>query len=32
MIDDVLAFLREAEQNGIASYHISSFFELGIYE
>lgn len=26
-VDDVLAFLREAEQKGIKSYHISSFLD-----
>lgn len=26
-MDDVLAFLREAERKGIKSYHISSFLD-----
>ena len=26
-VDDVLAFLREAERKGIKSYHISSFLD-----
>ena len=28
-VDDVLAFLREAERKGIKSYHISSFLDWG---
>ena len=26
-VDDVLSFLKEAERNGICSYHISSFLD-----